>query len=87
MSVKIRLKRIGRKNRPYFRVAVFDSRTGRDGRTLEIVGHYDPIMKENKGRVVLDRARIEHWVKLGAQPSAQVKNLLKNVPVETEAKV
>jgi small subunit ribosomal protein S16 len=86
MSVKIRLKRIGRKNRPYFRVAVFDSSTRRDGRTLEIVGHYDPIMKDDKNRVVLDRERIEHWVKLGAQPSAQVKNLLKNVPVATAEK-
>ncbi len=82
MSVRIRLKRIGRKNRPYFRVAVFDARTGRDGRALEIVGHYDPIQKDDKGRVVLDRERIDFWMKRGAKPTAQVAHMLKNVPRE-----
>jgi small subunit ribosomal protein S16 len=85
MSVRIRLKRIGRKNRPYFRVAVFDSRTGRDGRELEIVGHYDPIQKNDNGRVVLDRERIEYWVKRGAQPSQQVAHLLENVAIPAVA--
>jgi small subunit ribosomal protein S16 len=85
MAVRIRLKRIGRRNRPYYRVAVFDSKTRRDGRTLEIVGHYDPIMKDDKGRVVLDRERIDFWMKQGAKPTAQVAKLLKNVPKEAPA--
>ena len=75
MSVKIRLKRFGSKKRPYYRIVVMDSRTARDGRTLEEVGLYHPIETEDK-QVVLKEDRIKEWIGKGAQPTATVKKLL-----------
>ena len=75
MSVKIRLKRLGTKKRPYYRVVVMDSRAPRDGRTLEEVGLYHPIETEDK-QVVLKEDRIKEWLSKGAQPTATVKKLL-----------
>lgn len=69
MSVRIRLMRVGRKNTPAFRIAVFDSRTRRDGVYLERLGHYAPTAKEEAKKVVIDKARLEHWMKHGAKPS------------------
>lgn len=75
MSVKIRLKRFGTKMRPYYRIVVMDSRAPRDGRTLEEVGFYHPIEKEDK-QVMLKEDRIKEWIRKGAQPTATVKKLL-----------
>ncbi|MCH8010590.1 MAG: 30S ribosomal protein S16 [Candidatus Marinimicrobia bacterium] len=75
MATKIRLKRIGRRNRPFFRVVVIDSRKRRDGAPIEEVGWYDPI--KNKKNFSLKEDRIIHWLELGAQPTFTVKNLLK----------
>ena len=75
MSVKIRLKRFGTKKRPYYRIVVMDSRTARDGRTLEEVGLYHPIETEDK-QVVLKEDRIKEWIGKGALPTATVKKLL-----------
>ena len=75
MSVKIRLKRFGTKKRPYFRVVVTDSKTPRDGRTIEEVGYYHPIEAEDR-QVKLDTDKIRFWLDKGALPSDTVKKLL-----------
>ena len=74
MSVKIRLKRFGTKKRVYYRVVVVDSRSPRDGRTLEEVGQYHPIEAENQ--ITLDAEKIKAWIAKGALPSQTVKKLL-----------
>jgi len=78
MSLKIRLARGGTKKRPYYRVVIAESRMPRDGRFVEKVGIYDPMLpKESAERVKLDVERIQHWLKMGAQPSATVAQLIK----------
>lgn len=76
MSVRIRLTRTGRKNDGYWRIAVFDSRTRRDGRYLENLGTYDPSEKKPEAKVKLDVERYNHWLSLGALPSDPVARLL-----------
>jgi len=71
----IRMRKMGSKKRPFFRVVVIDSRVARDGSFVEIVGHYNPRTKPAK--VEIDRERIEHWVGKGAQLSDTVRTLLK----------
>ena len=75
MSVRIRLKRLGTKMRPYYRIVVMDSRKPRDGRALEEVGLYHPISPEDQ-QVVIKEDRVREWLSKGAQPSATVKRLL-----------
>ena len=75
MAVRIRLKRIGAKNSPVFRIVVADSRSPRDGKFLEELGTYHPLQKGNNFNLDLDRA--EHWVKNGAQPSETVASFIK----------
>ena len=75
MSVKIRLSRHGAKKRPYYRIVVADARTPRDGRFLEQVGTYDPRTPE--AALKLDRAKVDGWIKQGAQPTQTVRNLMK----------
>ncbi len=75
--VKIRLKRMGRKNRAFFRICAFDSREERDGRSIEQLGTYDPMEKDESKKVVLKRERIEYWLSVGAQPSETVASILK----------
>ena len=75
MSVKIRLKRVGAKKRPYYRIVVMDSRTARDGRAIDEVGYYHPIEAEDK-QVVLKEEKIREWFKKGARPTDTVKKLL-----------
>ncbi len=75
MSVKIRLKRFGTTKRPFYRIVVSDSRTPRDGRTLEEVGFYHPIDVEDK-QVSFKEERVREWLKQGAQPSDTVRRLL-----------
>jgi small subunit ribosomal protein S16 len=75
VSVKIRLKRVGAKKRPYYRIVVMDSRTTRDGRAIEEVGYYHPIEAEDK-QVVLKEEKIREWFKKGARPTDTVKRLL-----------
>ena len=75
MSVKIRMKRGGTTNRPFYRVVVIDSRMQRDGRFIEELGFYDPIEKPQVFSV--DRDRVAHWISQGAQPSDTVRTLLK----------
>jgi small subunit ribosomal protein S16 len=77
MSLKIRLARVGAKKRPQFRVVVADSRYPRDGRFIENVGTYNPMLpKDSKDRVKLDLERVKHWLSKGAQPSDRVLRFL-----------
>jgi small subunit ribosomal protein S16 len=75
MSVKIRLKRLGAKKRPYYRIVVTDSRNPRDGKAIEEVGYYHPIEKDEIA-VSLKEDRIKEWVSKGAQVSDTVKKIL-----------
>jgi small subunit ribosomal protein S16 len=75
MAVKIRLKRIGAKNTPIYRVVVADGRSPRDGKFIEEIGTYQPLKKDNNFTLKLDRA--EHWIKNGAQPSETVASFIK----------
>ena len=75
----IRLSRTGSKKRPYFRVVVTDSRAARDSSFVEVLGHYNPRTKPEK--LELNRERLEHWVKVGAQPSDTVRTLVARMPV------
>ncbi len=75
MSVKIRLKRLGKIRTPQYRVVVMDSRTRRDGRAIEEVGKYHP--KEEPSRIEIDSERVQYWLGVGAQPTEQVQALLK----------
>lgn len=74
MAVKIRLKRMGAKKRPFYRVVVADARSPRDGRFIESVGYYDPLPEP--ATVRLDEERIKHWMATGARPSDSVRELL-----------
>jgi small subunit ribosomal protein S16 len=77
MSVKIRLARGGTKKRPYFRVVVADERAPRDGRFIEKVGTYNPLLPADSAeRVKLDLERIKHWLSKGAQPTDRVLRFL-----------
>ena len=77
MAVKLRLKRFGRKNRPFWRINAVDSRSPRDGKVIEELGFFDPIEKDAAKAVVVDKARVAFWIARGAQPSPTVANLLK----------
>jgi len=71
------MKQFGRRHRPFFRVCVTDARTPRDGRVLEEVGYYDPMVPETDARAVLHGERIDYWLSVGAQPSDKVAVLIK----------
>ncbi|MPZ68509.1 MAG: 30S ribosomal protein S16 [Actinobacteria bacterium] len=73
--VKIRLMRVGKRKQPSFRVVVADSRSPRDGRIIETIGHYHP--REDPSVIEINGERAVHWLQLGAQPSNTVKNLLR----------
>ena len=75
MSVKIRLKRVGAKKRPYYRIVVMDSRTPRDGRAIDEVGYFHPIEAEDK-QVVVKEDKSREWFSKGARPTDTVKRLL-----------
>ena len=77
MSLKIRLARAGAKKRPYYHIVVADSRSARDGRFLEKVGSYNPMLPaEHVERVRLQNERITHWMSQGAQPTERVAKFL-----------
>jgi small subunit ribosomal protein S16 len=77
MSLKIRLARAGAKKRPFYRIVIADSRAPRDGRFIEIVGTYNPILpKGDEKRVTLNLDRIKHWMGVGAQPTDRVLRFL-----------
>ncbi len=75
MAVKIRLRRIGAKKAPFYRVVVADSRYPRDGRFIEEIGYYNPLVEPADVKIDADKAK--QWIKNGAQPTDTVKSLLK----------
>lgn len=77
MAVKLRLQRLGRTHKSFFRLSAMDSRKPRDGRVIEELGWYDPHIKNEDEQTELNRERIEYWLSVGAQPSETVGNLLK----------
>ena len=77
MAVKIRLKRVGAKNAPFFRIVVTDARSPRDGKFIEEIGSYQPLTKGYNCKLDLDRAK--YWVSKGAQPSETVASFIKKL--------
>ena len=73
--VKIRLKRMGTKKRPYYRIVVMDSRAPRDGRTIEELGYYHPVETEDR-QVKFEETKVRDWLNKGAQPTDTVRKLL-----------
>jgi small subunit ribosomal protein S16 len=71
------MKRLGRQNRPFYRLCAIDQRSPRDGRVLEELGHYDPMCREIDARAILKGDRIDYWLGVGAQPSENVQVLIK----------
>jgi small subunit ribosomal protein S16 len=71
------MKKLGRTHRPFYRICAMDSRAPRDGRALEELGTYDPMVPETDARVVLNRERVDYWLSVGAQPTEKVKVLIK----------
>ncbi|MBI5765574.1 MAG: 30S ribosomal protein S16 [Planctomycetes bacterium] len=86
MAVTLRLVRLGRRNRAFYRLRASDSRSATTGRFIEDLGYVDPITKDEKKQVVLKKERIEHWLGLGAKTSDTVKNLLKKQGIAKAAK-
>ena len=79
MSVRIRMKRMGRKHRPFYRICIMDQRKARDGKAIEEVGFYDTAVPDKSLRVSLKMERIDYWLSVGAQPSEKVNALIQKV--------
>jgi small subunit ribosomal protein S16 len=79
----IRLRRAGSKNRQFYRVVVTEGKTAREGRFVEVIGHYNPRTKPET--LVLDRERVAHWIKAGATPSDTVRTLIDRNPAPPAA--
>lgn len=75
MAIKLRLTRMGTKKRPFYRIVAINSGTRRDGRPLEYVGHYNPMV--NPAEVVVDMEKVKKWLDLGAEASDTVKSLIR----------
>lgn len=82
MSLRLRLKRIGMPKQPHYRLVVIERRLARNGKELEVVGHFDPRKKENG--LVINVERVKHWLSLGVQPSETVKSLMERVKLSSE---
>ena len=76
MSLKLRLARAGTKKRPYYHIVLADARSPRDGRFIEKIGHYDPMLADDSKRVTLNAERATHWLGMGAQPTDRVLRFL-----------
>ena len=83
--VKIRLSRGGAKKRPFYQIVVSDIRNARDGRSIERIGFFNPLAKGGETRLRLDRARADHWISQGAQPTDRVASLIKEAAKQAEA--
>jgi small subunit ribosomal protein S16 len=73
------MKRLGRHHRPFYRISVMDAQKPRNGRSIEDVGTYDPMVKDKSQRVKLNMERIDYWISVGAKPSEKVAVLIKKV--------
>jgi small subunit ribosomal protein S16 len=79
MATRIRLRRLGSKKRPFYRVVVADQRAPRDGRFIEAIGKYHPL--SDPSLIEIDEERALHWLRVGAQPSNQVRNLMSKIGI------
>jgi len=79
MAVRIRLTRLGRKKKPFYRIVVADAECKRDGKFLDVIGTYDPL--QNPAVVKVDNNKLQDWLGRGALPTTTVKSLLKKTPV------
>ena len=86
MAVVIRLTRRGRKNRPFYRIGVFDANTRRDGVAVETLGYYNPIATEAETALELDVERARHWISVGARPSDTVASFLRKEKIELKGR-
>ena len=86
MVVRLRLKRFGRRNRPFWRVYASEGHVARDGRTIEQLGYYDPLAPKAEDQLKLNPERILYWVSVGAQPSEVVHSLIKRKGIALPAK-
>ena len=84
MAVRIRLTRVGATKQPTYRLVVADSRSARDGRAIDTIGHYNP--RTDPITIQIDEAKAKHWLSVGAQPSDTVKRLFKNAGITPAAK-
>lgn len=82
MAVAIRLKRLGRKHRPFYRIEAMEKRNARNGRSLETLGYYDPMVEDPQRRVVMKVDRVQHWLDNGARPSETVTSFLRKAEVK-----
>jgi small subunit ribosomal protein S16 len=80
--VRLRLTRMGRKKRPFYRIVAADSRSPRDGRNLEVLGHYNPLVEEDGLTLKLDR--VDYWLGVGASPSDTVQGLIDRARASSE---
>jgi small subunit ribosomal protein S16 len=80
----LRMTRMGRRNRPYFRINAIDSRNPRDGKIIEKLGHYDPIEKDLSKQIVLNMERVKYWLDNGAIPSDTVSEILLKLGIKTK---
>jgi small subunit ribosomal protein S16 len=81
MAVKLRMQRIGKKNRPSYRLCAIESRKARGGEYIESIGFYDPYIADDQKKVRIDRERAEYWLSVGAQPSETVWSFLRDARV------
>jgi small subunit ribosomal protein S16 len=86
VAVRIRMKKMGRKHRQFFRIVAIDGRQPRDGRVIEELGTYDPQVKDTDSRVILQPDRIKYWMGVGALPSERCATLFKKYMAKWEAK-
>ena len=77
MAVRIRMKKLGRRHRPFYRICAMDAHSPRDGRVIEELGTYDPMVSDVDARAVLNGERVKYWLSVGARPSEKVKVLIK----------
>ena len=84
MAVKLRLMRMGRRHKPFFRLNAMDEQAPRDGKIIEKLGHYDPIEKDPAKQLVLKKERIEYWLSIGAVPSDTVAQLIAKIGITSK---
>lgn len=82
MAVRIRLTRLGRKKKPFYRIIVADSENKRDGKFLDVVGTYDPL--QDPAAITIDNAKLQEWLGKGALPTTTVKSLMKKAAASVQ---
>ncbi len=84
MAVKIRLRRMGANKKPFYRIVVADSRCPRDGRCIEEIGYFNPMVKPCE--IKLDMEKVDKWIRNGAQPTDRVKSIINDIKSSKESK-